>query len=158
LPGCTTGSHSSEKVAKPAPVSTAASSTLSGPTSVNDAGVETYGSAPLSKPATPVLPIQLTEEKKPEPLEQDDPGIPVEKGTQCRRLACNATYVSEEVSRGDGEEAKCVFHPGYPIFAIAINNSVPIFHEGSKGYSCCKRRVLEFEEYGSPLLLLILDF
>ena len=25
--------------------------------------------------------------------------------------------------------------------------SVPIFHEGSKGYSCCKRKVLEFDEY-----------
>lgn len=23
----------------------------------------------------------------------------------------------------------------------------PIFHEGSKGYSCCKRRVLEFDEF-----------
>jgi len=29
-----------------------------------------------------------------------------------------------------------VFHPG-----------VPIFHEGSKGYTCCKRRVLEFDEF-----------
>jgi len=24
---------------------------------------------------------------------------------------------------------------------------VPIFHEGSKGYTCCKRRVLEFDEF-----------
>ena len=24
---------------------------------------------------------------------------------------------------------------------------MPIFHEGSKGYSCCKRKVLEFDEY-----------
>lgn len=24
---------------------------------------------------------------------------------------------------------------------------VPIFHEGSKGYSCCKRRVLEFDQF-----------
>jgi len=29
-----------------------------------------------------------------------------------------------------------VFHPG-----------APIFHEGSKGYTCCKRRVLEFDEF-----------
>ena len=26
---------------------------------------------------------------------------------------------------------------------------VPIFHEGSKGYSCCKRRVLEFDQFMS---------
>ena len=24
---------------------------------------------------------------------------------------------------------------------------MPIFHEGSKGYTCCKRRVLEFDEF-----------
>jgi hypothetical protein len=29
-----------------------------------------------------------------------------------------------------------VHHPG-----------APIFHEGSKGYSCCKRRVLEFDQF-----------
>jgi hypothetical protein len=29
-----------------------------------------------------------------------------------------------------------VYHPG-----------APIFHEGSKGYTCCKRRVLEFDEF-----------
>lgn len=23
----------------------------------------------------------------------------------------------------------------------------PVFHEGSKGYLCCKRRVLEFDEF-----------
>jgi hypothetical protein len=34
------------------------------------------------------------------------------------------------------EDEKCVYHPG-----------VPIFHEGSKGYSCCKRRVLEFDQF-----------
>jgi hypothetical protein len=34
------------------------------------------------------------------------------------------------------DEEKCVYHPG-----------VPIFHEGSKGYSCCKRRVLEFDQF-----------
>ena len=33
-----------------------------------------------------------------------------------------------------GEE--CVHHPGHPIF-----------HEGSKGWSCCKKRVLDFDEF-----------
>lgn len=52
-------------------------------------------------------------------------------GKTCRRKACGQQY--EGKSR-EGE--KCVFHPG-----------VPIFHEGSKGYTCCKRRVLEFDEF-----------
>ena len=117
LPGCTSGSHSTEKVAKPAPVNTASTSAITGPTSVSDSGVETYGSVP-QKPATPVPPPQLVEEKKPEPLEQDDPTIPVEKGAKCRRRGCHATYISDEISRGDGDEAKCVFHPGYHAIAI----------------------------------------
>lgn len=29
----------------------------------------------------------------------------------------------------------------------------PIFHEGSKGYSCCKRRTLDFDEFRELLLL-----
>ena len=36
---------------------------------------------------------------------------------------------------------------GYPHSWLILNNSMPIFHEGSKGYSCCKRKVLEFDEY-----------
>jgi len=31
--------------------------------------------------------------------------------------------------------------------SFSLSISVPIFHEGSKGYSCCKRKVLEFDEY-----------
>jgi hypothetical protein len=42
--------------------------------------------------------------------------------------------VSYEGEVRNGE--KCVYHPG-----------VPIFHEGSKGYTCCKRKVLEFDEF-----------
>jgi CHORD len=115
LPGCTSGSHSTEQVAKPAPVSTTSNTSVSsGPTSV-DGGVETYGSVPAKviRTSTPQLPT--VEEKKPEPLEQDDLSIPVEKGTKCTRKGCNAEFISEEISRGEGDEAKCVFHPGYSI-------------------------------------------
>ena len=111
LPGCTSGSHSSEQVARPAPVSTASTATVSAPTSV-DGGTETYGSVPPRTVSTPVPP-PIVEEKKPELLEQDDLSIPVEKGAKCTRKGCNAEYVSDEVSRGDGPEAQCVFHPGY---------------------------------------------
>ena|SRR5579859_1120570 len=116
LPGCTSGSHSSEQVAKPAPVSTAPSTSISSsPTSVEN-GVEIYGSAPSVKKNEPsaqtVQPPPVVEEKKPEPLQQDDRSIPVETGTKCKRKGCSADYVSDEVSRGEGAEATCVFHPG----------------------------------------------
>ncbi|KAK3310421.1 HSP20-like chaperone [Chaetomium strumarium] len=64
--------------------------------------------------------------------EDDDDTIEIPDGRVCRRRGCGATY--EKGSSREGE--KCVHHPG-----------VPIFHEGSKGYSCCKRRVLEFDQF-----------
>ncbi|KAI9857438.1 MAG: hypothetical protein M1824_004846 [Vezdaea acicularis] len=64
--------------------------------------------------------------------ESDDPTTAISEGVTCRRKGCNVTYSGKE-SR-DGE--KCIHHPGQPIF-----------HEGSKGWTCCKRRVLEFDEF-----------
>ena len=34
------------------------------------------------------------------------------------------------------DDQKCVYHPGQALF-----------HEGSKGWTCCKKRVLEFDEF-----------
>jgi hypothetical protein len=50
----------------------------------------------------------------------------------CRRRGCDATYDPDKGREGE----KCVHHPGQAVF-----------HEGSKGWSCCKRRVLEFDEF-----------
>lgn len=49
----------------------------------------------------------------------------------CKRKGCGATH-----DGGNREGESCVHHPG-----------APIFHEGSKGWSCCKRRVLEFDQF-----------
>ncbi|KAF9262169.1 chord-domain-containing protein [Marasmius fiardii PR-910] len=69
--------------------------------------------------------------------EEDDLDASVQAGTPCKRKGCKTTFVSDEVNRkGEGEGTKCVYHP-----------MPPIFREGSKGYLCCKRRVLEFEEF-----------
>jgi len=70
-------------------------------------------------------------------LQEDDHLVPVSKGTKCLRKGCEHLFVGEEESRtGNSESADCWFHP-----------SPPLFREGSKGYLCCKRRVLEFEEF-----------
>jgi hypothetical protein len=64
--------------------------------------------------------------------ENDDPSLEIPDGAECRRKACTSKY-----TKGSARDAeKCVHHPG-----------VPIFHEGSKGYTCCKRRVLEFDQF-----------
>ncbi|WFC99855.1 hypothetical protein MYAM1_002601 [Malassezia yamatoensis] len=79
------------------------------------------------KPATP---------KQPEPEASDPDAVHyVAKGTQCRRRACNYT-ADTDISQRDRSEEKCMYHPG-----------TPIFHEGSKGYTCCKRRVLDFDDF-----------
>ena len=50
----------------------------------------------------------------------------------CKRQGCRVKYDSSSSS----DRSPCLYHPGGPIF-----------HEGSKGYSCCPRKVLEFEEF-----------
>jgi hypothetical protein len=58
--------------------------------------------------------------------------VEIPDGRVCRRKGCGATYTKGSSREGE----KCVHHPG-----------APIFHEGSKGYTCCKRRVLEFDQF-----------
>ncbi|KAF1816932.1 chord-domain-containing protein [Eremomyces bilateralis CBS 781.70] len=71
----------------------------------------------------------------PEPeTEDDDPAVPVPAGASCRRRGCGA--VSDGSTDGKREGEECRHHPG-----------APVFHEGSKGWSCCKRRVLEFDQF-----------
>lgn len=135
IPPCTTGKHSAvddtpapaqKKTAEPA-VTAAAAAPVAAPKPIKDSGVPrpaTHSPAipPPSNPSTPV----------PEEPESDDPELAVPANATCRRKGCGATY-NPDVSR---EEEKCVHHPGQPVF-----------HEGSKGWSCCKRRVLEFDEF-----------
>ncbi|KAF9104851.1 hypothetical protein BGX27_009923 [Mortierella sp. AM989] len=142
IPGCSVGRHtdvpreefptassSSEKVEVESPTPAAPA-----PTVVDKNGTETYGSAPAV--AKPIATPASAPAPAPEPVveEEDDLSVPVAAGTTCKRRGCGHTYVSEEVSRGD--KAACQYHPGSPVF-----------HEGSKGWSCCPRKVLEFEEF-----------
>lgn len=131
IPPCTTGKHSDvDDTPTPEPVKA--------PDVPSDTPVS-LGSLQESLPApVPRLPTAETPSATPSPLpappesEDDDPNIAISDGQQCRRRGCGQTYTSG--SNREGET--CLHHPG-----------VPIFHEGSKGYSCCKRRVLEFDQF-----------
>lgn len=91
-----------------------------------------------AEPAMARIPIAQTparatpSPKPPEETDEDDPNLEIPDNQHCRRRGCNGKH--HKGSDRSGE--KCVFHPG-----------APIFHEGSKGYTCCKRRVLEFDEF-----------
>ncbi|KZO95243.1 chord-domain-containing protein [Calocera viscosa TUFC12733] len=142
IPGCATGKHTQqvqESAPPPPAVKTAAAPTVT--KSAN--GTETYSTKPgqTATAASPKLVATAAPKElaKPVPLEieEDDPDAKVEKGAKCKRNGCNVVYEDEETHRKEGgKEATCVFHP-----------APPIFHEGSKGYMCCKRRVLEFDEF-----------
>ena len=84
---------------------------------------------PIKQPTqtkNPLIPTQ-TQERKVE-IKDDPEGYQPQMGMECQRLGCHYAY--------DGESTDCSFHKG-----------VPLFHEGSKGYTCCKRKVLEFDEF-----------
>lgn len=70
----------------------------------------------------------------PQPLEEDsdEEGVSIPTKATCKRRGCGKDH-DPKVPR---DEEECVYHPG-----------APVFHEGSKGWSCCKRRVLEFDEF-----------
>lgn len=145
IPGCTTGSHSSEKSEVKAPVITA---------KVQENGTESVASvvaeAPVVASTSTLAPagpiVYKSRPTSPNPpasngstsatatlLEEQDPeGAAIPEGAKCKRAACNCSY-DASAARSDEE---CQYHP-LPA----------IFHEGSKGYACCKRRVLEFDEF-----------
>ena len=83
---------------------------------------------------TPITTPQTAPTPPPPPPESEDDDLSLEipDGAECRRRTCGQKY--KKGSSREGES--CVHHPG-----------IPIFHEGSKGYSCCKRRVLDFDEF-----------
>ncbi|KAI0841208.1 integrin beta-1-binding protein [Hypoxylon sp. FL0890] len=130
IPPCTEGKHSTTdlppEIEKKAPENIDANSN-----SLASKLAEAVAAAPSRAPVGP-QPAPTAPPPPPE-SEDDDPSLEIPDGTVCRRKGCNVTYKKGQ-PRSDDE--KCVHHPG-----------APIFHEGSKGYSCCKRRVLEFDQF-----------
>lgn len=139
IPGCTqTERHTAEapRVEAPKP-STSTNLTMT----TESGGQEVYStSTSTSNASVQNQPIETVAAAVVRPTvveEEEDLNIPVSLGTTCKHNGCNVSFVSDEVNRiGDGEGTICIYHP-----------SPPIFREGSKGYLCCKRRVLEFEEF-----------
>ncbi|CAH1799897.1 unnamed protein product [Owenia fusiformis] len=64
--------------------------------------------------------------------EEADDGT-VKPGTTCKNNACSCQYINE-----DSDIEICRYHPG-----------VPIFHEGMKYWSCCRRKTSDFNTFMS---------
>jgi len=120
IPGCASGKHLPEVTSVPTKPPVMASK------AADKDETEVYKSLPA-----PLIhaTIQKLEPVKKE-VEDDLPDAPIAINTLCKRTGCSAKYVDES-SRTE----RCDYHPG-----------VPVFHEGSKGYSCCKM-VGDFEQF-----------
>ncbi|KAJ2747397.1 hypothetical protein GGI20_000535 [Coemansia sp. BCRC 34301] len=70
---------------------------------------------------------------EPEPIDEDPAGAAIVQGAKCKRSGCHAAYESESASHGPEQ---CRFHPG-----------TALFHEGNKGWTCCKPRATDFDEF-----------
>lgn len=138
IPPCTTGKHSTiddtptTESRKPAATTSEAGNAL--PERPAPRVTVATNNRSVSQPGLPpaITPPSKTASPAPPESESDDPSLEAPLNSTCRRKGCKAIY-DPTVSR---EEEKCVHHPGHPIF-----------HEGSKGWSCCKRRVLEFDQF-----------
>ncbi|KAA1474855.1 chord-domain-containing protein [Dentipellis sp. KUC8613] len=139
IPGCMRGNHSAEppkaeKTEQPAAQNNTVKLTET------DGQKESYTSVPaVAQPvqSTPAVASARPAAPAPPVEEEEDLDAQVPSGTKCRHHACEVRFASDaEHRRGDGPGTVCTYHPGQPIF-----------HEGSKGYMCCKRRVLEFDEF-----------
>ncbi|XP_060682570.1 cysteine and histidine-rich domain-containing protein 1-like [Hemiscyllium ocellatum] len=73
--------------------------------------------------------LKLTADNGPRKEEEDSNEVKV--GTTCKNAGCNKTFKD-----ADSNEEVCVYHSG-----------VPIFHEGMKYWSCCKRKTSDFNSF-----------
>ncbi|TGJ82794.1 hypothetical protein E0Z10_g5977 [Xylaria hypoxylon] len=102
--------------------------------SLSDKLAEAVSRSATTPGRAPLAPQPIATAPPPPPESEDDePGLEIPDAKPCRRKGCNVTY---QKTRQRSDDENCVHHPG-----------APIFHEGSKGYSCCKRRVLEFDQF-----------
>jgi len=133
IPPCTKGKHSTiDDTPTPAPK----------PSAVEASNI--VAAAPIPSPVPVTRPLTASNPKpeqptptdtpKPEPPvdESDDPDAEIPPSATCKRRGCGKSK-NDKIPR---DEEECIYHPG-----------VPLFHEGSKGWTCCKRRVLEFDEF-----------
>lgn len=89
---------------------------------------------PVSRQPIAAQPPRASGTNTPAPPEDEsdaeDAAVP--DNTTCKRKGCGSVYKAGQ----NRSEEQCTHHPGQALF-----------HEGSKGWTCCKRRVLEFDEF-----------
>lgn len=130
IPPCTTGKHSTVDDT-PAPEPKPNDEEVEAKIREQKEKAESLQPA-VARVAVTAQPPRATPSPAPPEDEDDDPDIPIPNDASCKRRGCNVTYSGDQSREGE----QCVHHPGQALF-----------HEGSKGWTCCKKRVLEFDEF-----------
>ena len=133
IPPCTTGKHSTVDD-NPAPEPKPATEPEPALPARKPVSIPNEPAVPRAPQTTPTA--QPPAPTVPPESDSDDPSLPIPPNTTCRRRGCNATSFSPGGIASSREGEECIYHPGQALF-----------HEGSKGWTCCKRRVLEFDEF-----------
>ncbi|KAI9845770.1 MAG: hypothetical protein M1838_001557 [Thelocarpon superellum] len=128
---CTQGKHSTVDDTPAAEPATRALETVDTPSQNAGTSAEIPQTLPQSRAAQAQPESVATPPPAPE-SDSDDPSLSISAGMTCRRRGCDVAYKGGS-SR---ESEECIYHPGHALF-----------HEGSKGWTCCKKRVLEFDEF-----------
>jgi hypothetical protein len=125
IPPCTTGKHSTvDDTPKPPEKPKPAATTEPAPRLPAAPRIANPPSTAVHKPAAAAAPASESD--------SDDPALEIARGTTCRRRGCECVYDPDKGREGE----RCVHHPGHPLF-----------HEGNKSWTCCKKRVLDFDEF-----------
>ena len=132
IPPCTEGQHSAvDDTPAPEPKPQNDATNAAKPVSASTESALPTAQAKLPTRSAPSATPKPASTPAPPEDESDDPDTAIPQNASCKRRGCNASHAG-----GDRSSETCVHHPGQAIF-----------HEGSKGWTCCKRRVLEFDEF-----------
>ncbi|WPG99581.1 Cysteine and histidine-rich domain-containing protein [Acrodontium crateriforme] len=130
IPPCTTGKHSTVDDT-PAPEAKPSNEEVEA--KIKEQQTKGEGLAPpVARVPIAAAAPRPSPSPAPQEDEDDDLDAPVPNDATCKRKSCGIRYTSGQ----DRSKEQCVHHPGQALF-----------HEGSKGWTCCKRRVLEFDEF-----------
>lgn len=137
IKGCTKAKHSNEKPPEPEkqPIDKSKTDEVIEVVSKSMNIESTLDRPPLDTPQlllTPTISKTLLEQVQGLTALETKPVLgEVQIGQNCKNNTCKATYKG-----ADSNEEACTFHPG-----------VPIFHEGMKYWSCCRKKTTEFSVF-----------
>ncbi|KAM9995025.1 hypothetical protein ACTFIY_001194 [Dictyostelium cf. discoideum] len=150
IPGCATGSHKKadpKPQSKPIVQSSTTNPDYIAPSTTKPHPSDKFTPKPISNNnnnnnnkdinssnnrSTPTLAQQFQKPPIEYVEENDAEDAVIAVGTRCCRNGCSTGIYKDNESRKE----QCNYHPGEPVF-----------HEGSKGWSCCKPKAAIFEEF-----------